>query len=83
MEARAQGAVTLAQLMQPDYMVLVEEPNTEAGNSGQTEVNTPSGSLALVSTILTAVKEAGVPNMLVGAKTSTAQQNFRSGSRVT
>jgi fibronectin type 3 domain-containing protein len=76
MEARAQGAVTLAQLMQPDYMVLVEEPNTEAGNSGQTEVNTPSGSLALVSTILTAVKEAGVPDMLVGAGTSTAQQNF-------
>ncbi len=78
MQARAQGAVTLAQVMQPDYMVLVEEPDTETWNSGQTEANTPSGSVALVSTILTAVKQAGVPNMLVGAGTATAQPSFLS-----
>ena len=43
-QARAQTAVTVAQTMQPDYLVVVEEPDTEAANSGQNQANTPSGS---------------------------------------
>ena len=46
-QARAQTALTIAQTMQPDYLVVVEEPNTEAGNSGQSQANTPAGSASL------------------------------------
>src|SRR5580658_7059656 len=74
-QARAQTALTLAQTMQPDYIVVVEEPNTESANSGQSEVNTPSGSASLLSQILASVRQAGVPGMQVGAGTSTAQGN--------
>jgi fibronectin type 3 domain-containing protein len=74
-QARAAAAVTIVQLLQPDYMVLVEEPNTESNDSGQSEANTPEGSYALVSQMLTAVKEAGVPNVKYGAGTATSQQN--------
>ena len=59
-QARAQMALTVAQLMQPDYMVVIEEPSLEATNSGQTQANTPTGSAALLSQILTAVSQSGV-----------------------
>ena len=75
-QARAQTAVTVVQTMQPDYLVAVEEPNTEANNSGQTQANTPSGSAALLNQILTAVRQSGVPALQVGAGTGTAQANF-------
>jgi len=66
-QARAQTAVTIAQSMQPDYLVVVEEPDTEAANSGQSNVNTPSGDTAMLSQILTSLQQAAVPNMQVGA----------------
>ncbi len=66
-QARAQTAKTVAQIMQPDYMVLMEEPDTESMNSGQTEVNTVAGATSMVSQILTSVREAGIPGMKVGA----------------
>jgi len=42
--ARAQTTVTIAELMQLDYMVLLQESATEAGESRQSEANTTSGS---------------------------------------
>ena len=39
-QARAQTALTVARLMQPDYLIVVEEPNTEAFTSGQSLANT-------------------------------------------
>ena len=65
--ARAETAKTVAQIMQPDYMVLMEESDTEATNSGQTEVNTVAGATSMVSQILTSVREAKIPGMKVGA----------------
>jgi len=41
--ARAQNAVTVAQTLQPDYFVAVEEPSTESMNTGQSNANTPDG----------------------------------------
>ena len=58
--ARAQTAVTIWQTLQPDYMVVLEEPDTEATMSGQTEVGTPSGATSMLSQILTAMQQAGV-----------------------
>jgi fibronectin type 3 domain-containing protein len=74
-QARAQMALTVAQLMQPDYMVVLEEPSTEANNSGQTQVNTPTGSASMLSQILTSVSQSGVPGLKVGAGTLTTQTN--------
>ncbi len=75
-QARAQTAATVAQTLQPDYLVLLEEPTTEANDSGQTQANTPSGSLDLLSQILASAQQAGVPGMKMGAGTGTAQVNF-------
>ena len=66
-QARAQMAVVVAQTMHPDYLVLMEEPDTEAGNSGQTEVNTVSGATGMVSLMLTSLKNAGVTGIQLGA----------------
>lgn len=76
-QARAQNAVTVAQTLQPDYLVVVEEPTTEANNTGMSEANTPSGSASLLSEILASVQQSGVSGMKVGAGTSTAQSNFQ------
>ena len=48
-QARAAMAVTVAQVMQPDYLVVIEEPDTEAANTRQTNVNTSSGDTAMLS----------------------------------
>ena len=74
-QARAQMALTIAQTMQPDYLVALEEPITEANDSGQSEANTPSGSASLLSEMLASLQQAGVPGMLVGAGTGTSQGN--------
>ena len=74
-QARAQTALTIAQTMQPDYLVVVEEPSTEAKNSGQNQANTPAGSASLLSQILASLEQARVPRMNVGAGTSASQAN--------
>ena len=74
-QARAQTALTIAQTMQPDYLVLLQEPQTEYDNSLQTELNTPSGSYAMLSQLIAAVQQAGVPGMQIGAGTGTGQTN--------
>ena len=66
-QARAETAVVVAQTIQPDYLVLAEEPDTEAWNTGQSEVNTVSGATSMVTLMLTSVRQAGVSGMKVGA----------------
>ena len=65
-QARAQTAVAIAQTMHPDYMSVLEEPDTEATMSGQTEVDTVAGATSLLSEIVTSVKAAAIPGMKVG-----------------
>jgi len=74
-QARAQMALAVAQLMQPDYMVVIEEPGTESRNTGQTQANTPTGSASLLSTILASTSQSGVTGMKVGAGVITTQSN--------
>jgi len=76
-QARAQCAQNVAEILQPDYLVVAEEPDTESINTGQTEVDTPTGQASLVSTILPSVAAAGVPNMKVGAGVGSWLQNFQ------
>ena len=63
---RAQQAATLAQIMNPDYLSVLCEPDTEQTQTGFATVNTVSGATALVSQILAAVK-AATPGVPVGA----------------
>ncbi|HLY19782.1 MAG TPA: fibronectin type III domain-containing protein [Bryobacteraceae bacterium] len=74
MQARAQTALNIAQLMQPDYLMVLAEPQTEYDNSGQANTNTPSGSGQLLSQIISTVK-ASVPALPLGAGVGTAQIN--------
>ena len=70
-QARAQTAVIVAQTMKPDYMVVVEEPDTEASMTGQSEANTVSGSTALLGQILTAVRQLNILGLKLGAGVGT------------
>lgn len=74
--ARAQTAAVIAQTMQPDYMVVLEEPDTEALMSGQSEANTVSGSTSMLSEILASVQQAGVSGMKVGAGVGSWQSDY-------
>jgi|SRR5579871_185607 len=76
-QARAQTAQVIAQVMQPDFMVLMEEPDTEAQNSGQSQVNTASGASSMVSQILSSVRQAGVAGMQVGAGLGTWDTQYQ------
>jgi len=71
--AKAQTAQVIAQTMQPDYMIVLEEPDTEAAMSGQANVNTVSGAVSLLNQLIPGVRQAGVPNLKVGAGVGTWQ----------
>ncbi|HXM42287.1 MAG TPA: hypothetical protein VN924_13625 [Bryobacteraceae bacterium] len=76
-QARAQNAVTIAQTLQPDYMVVVEEPDTEATMSGQSEANTVSGSTSLLSGILSSLQQANVSGVKFGAGVGSWLSNYQ------
>ncbi len=58
MSGRAQQAVNIAQSIQPDYMSVITEPDSESQNSGQVAAGTPAGSLQELQTILAALQAA-------------------------
>ncbi|HTQ52894.1 MAG TPA: fibronectin type III domain-containing protein [Bryobacteraceae bacterium] len=76
-QARAQTALTIAQTLQPDYFVVLEEPDTEAMNSGQANVNTPSGANALLSQILAVLQPERQAGMKIGAGAGTWLAGFQ------
>ena len=73
-QARAQNALNIVQVMQPDYLVVLEQPDTQAQQTGQANVGTVSGATDLVSQILTTLQPvrgsvkvgAGVETFLTG-----------------
>ena len=62
MAAKAQMAATIAQNLQPDYLVLAEEPDTEATQSGQTNLNIPADAAQMVAGEIAAVQALNMPN---------------------
>jgi hypothetical protein len=60
-----------AQLIEPDYMTVLTEPDTEATDSGQTTVNSVAGATQLVQQVLTTLQQAGVKNIHLGAGAGT------------
>jgi hypothetical protein len=67
MAARATMAATVAQTMQPDYLVLAEEPDTEAQQAGQPNMNTPADAAQMISGEIAAVQALNLPGIQVGA----------------
>jgi fibronectin type 3 domain-containing protein len=54
--ARASMAATIEQYMQPDYLMLANEPDTEAIQTGQTNLNNPVDAALMISGEITAVE---------------------------
>ncbi len=64
MAARATMAATVASTMQPDYLVLSEEPDSEANQTGQPNMNTPADAAQMISGEITAVRALKLPTKL-------------------
>src|SRR5580700_9917595 len=67
MAARASMAATLAQAMQPDYLVLAEEPDGEAKQSGQQNMNIAADAAEMISGEIAAVRALKLPKVELGA----------------
>jgi hypothetical protein len=76
MNQRAQNAVNVAQLIQPDFLSLICEPDTESANAYQPTENSPSGAMQLLQTQLTALQQASVSGVLLGAGAGTWISQF-------
>jgi fibronectin type 3 domain-containing protein len=74
--ARAQNSLATARLMQPEYMSVVTEPDSEAQYTGQTDVATVAGSVQVVQAVLNTLRNAGINGISVGAGTGTWLPNF-------
>ena len=62
--ARATMAGTVAQYMQPDYLVLSEEPDNEAVNAFQPNLNNPVYAAAMISGEIIAARAASLTSKL-------------------
>jgi fibronectin type 3 domain-containing protein len=67
MQGRAIMAATIAETMQPDYLVLAEEPDTEASQSGQQNLLNPADAAQMIMGQISAVRTSSFPNVLLGA----------------
>ncbi len=76
MTGRAQNAVNVAQLIQPDFMSVITEPDSESQNSGQATAGTPAGNLQELQTILAALQAANVNSVQIGAGAGTWINSF-------
>ena len=74
--ARAANSLAVAQLIEPDYMTVLTESDTEEDITGQTNLNTVAGVKQLVQQVLTTLQTAGVKNVQVGAGVGTWTENY-------
>ena len=68
---RAQQVVTIAREIQPDYLVIAEEPDTEAELTGKPFIATVTGFSSMVDTFLSQLDSAGFTGTNVGAGVGT------------
>jgi uncharacterized protein (TIGR03437 family) len=65
--ARTRQIVTIAEEIQPDYLVVAQEPDNEASTAGQPSLATAAGFSSMVDTFLTQLDDAGLTGTYVGA----------------
>jgi hypothetical protein len=75
MAGRARNALNTALLIQPDYMSVITQPDTEASYTSQPSVGTVAGSTQMVQVILTTLQNAGV-TLPIGAGVGTWIASF-------
>jgi chitodextrinase len=68
---RANQALLMAQQLAPDYLSVIQEPDTEASQTGKSELGTVSGSTALLNQILSVYRRSGGPTVPIGAGVGT------------
>ena len=78
MNARAQNTVNVAQLIQPDFLSLICEPDSEANNGLQPTEDSPAGAMQLLETDLAALQAANLTNVVIGAGAGTWIPSFTS-----
>jgi len=64
---RAQQIVAIAREIQPDYLIIAEEPDTEAEITGKASIATLKGFSSMVDTFLSQLNSAGFTGTNVGA----------------
>ena len=67
----------MVERFQPDYIVVVGEPDTEAAQTRKPELATVEGSTAFLDAILTAIAQTGVTGISVGAGIGTWTPHYR------
>jgi hypothetical protein len=64
---RARQAATIAQIIKPDYLTVITEPDTEADQTGFPPLGTVDGSTAMLNQILAYIRQSGAKGVAVGA----------------
>lgn len=76
-QQRMETVRTIAQILAPDYISVITEPDTEAAQTGKPELNTVSVSTDLLNTIITGVRAAGVDaSVQIGAGVGSWQTQY-------
>ena len=69
-------ARTLAAALRPDYLSVVQEPDTESGQAGQADIGTVAGSTAMLNYIIAGVRPLAPAAMKIGAGVGTWQLDY-------
>jgi chitodextrinase len=77
-QGRMEVARTIALTLQPDYLSVIQEPDTEAAQTRKFVVGTVEGSTALLNTILDGLRSAGIGDVAIGAGIGTWQTDYLS-----
>lgn len=75
-QGRAEQAARIARILRPDYLSVIQEPDTEGSQTGKSELSTPEGSYQLLTQILSAYKSTGVTGVMIGAGTGTWMSDY-------
>ena len=80
-QRRSANTVTTAQSVQPDYLIVQSEPDTDARDDYRPELNTPATDVAMVQLLVNDLAAAKVPGLhstvKLGAGMGTWQANWQ------
>jgi hypothetical protein len=62
-QRRSANTVTTAQYVQPDYLLVQSEPDTDATNDYRPELNTPATDVGMVQLLVTNLENANIPGL--------------------
>ncbi len=75
---RTAQAVTIATVIHPDFMTVVCEPDTEASETGISQLGNLTTSTALLTSMVSAIHKAGVTGLKIGGGTGSWMPSWQS-----